>query len=615
MLAVSAAAGALFALAAAGAGASSVARIPAGQALHVTVVLRPRDPGALSAYADSVSTPGSASYRRYLTPAQFARRFAPTRAVVASIRTALRARGLRAGALSANGLSLPVSANIGAIEHGFAISFERLALTRGREVLLPRQTPVVPARIARYVEALIGLDGLSSPEPTRVPLSGQGRVAATAPVAHATADAGPQACSAASTSASASDSYTANAVASSYGFDDLYRAGDEGTGVTVAIYELESYDPADIGTFAQCYGIDASVKDVPIDGGAGSGPGSGEAALDIEQVLAFAPKARILVYSAPNSNLDSPGSGPYDALSAIVSQDRAQVITNSWGECEPLEGRSDASAENVLLQEAAVQGQTFVTAAGDDGAQDCDDPPEDPDNRLEIDDPASQPFATGVGGTSLDLNVSPFSESVWNSNGETLGPGVSPGAGGGGISTLWPMPSYQSTAPAALNVIEPGISSSTPCAATGVDCREVPDVAADADPSTGYIFYYNGSDEAYGSPAGWQATGGTSAAAPLWAAVFALVDANASCLGRPIGFANPALYRLAGADEDRYFNDVQSGNNDFTLASGSLYTAGVGYDMASGLGSPNATALVGGLCPPTLAVSDPALGRRSAGNR
>ncbi len=138
-----------------------------------------------------------------------------------------------------------------------------------------------------------------------------------------------------------------------------------------------------------------------VDGGAGKGIGQGEAALDIEQLIGLAPKAKLIVYQGPNNNSDNPGTGPYDTLAAMIGQDKVQVISNSWGECETLEGTADAHAENTLLEEAATQGQTFVSAAGDSGSEDCWSPPPggNTNNALTVDDPASQPFAIAVGGT------------------------------------------------------------------------------------------------------------------------------------------------------------------------------------------------------------------------
>jgi subtilase family serine protease len=213
-----------------------------------------------------------------------------------------------------------------------------------------------------------------------------------------------------------------------------------------------------------------------------------------------------------------------------------------------------------------------------------------------VDDPSSQPYVTGVGGTSLAALGPPPSESVWNNGGGLSALlGTSAGASGGGISSLWRMPVYQSDAQASLDVINSG-SAGTPCAASTGYCREVPDVSADADPYTGYLMYYEGA---------WTGIGGTSAASPVWAATVALANASPACSGTTVGFANPALYRAAGTPQyASYFHDITAGNNDFTGTNGGKYAAGLGYDMASGLGTPIASTLAVTLCD-TVTVANP----------
>ncbi len=132
-------------------------------------------------------------------------------------------------------------------------------------------------------------------------------------------------------------------------------------------------------------------------------------------------------------------------------------------------------------------------------------------------------------------------------------------------------------------------------------------MSADADPMTSYLDYWNGADTSSRSESGWQGTGGTSGAAPVWAAVFALADANRGCRGTLIGFANAELYTLASQSQSTYFNDITTGNNDFTPDGNTsgLYPAGLGYDMASGLGTPKAAALVPALCQQTVHLGYP----------
>jgi hypothetical protein len=166
------------------------------------------------------------------------------------------------------------------------------------------------------------------------------------------------------------------------------------------------------------------------------------------------------------------------------------------------------------------------------------------------------------------------------------------------------MPSYQSRAPAALHVINAN-SSGSPCGSSF--CRETPDVSANGDPATGYTIYYHGNGAA-SDATGWNngtPVAGTSAAAPLWAALMADVNAFSACRGTSIGFANPALYGTAGHVYGGRFNDVTVGNNDILGTSGGRFPAGVGYDMASGLGTPNAAALATNLCAPTIRATNP----------
>jgi hypothetical protein len=555
---------------------------------HVTVVLEPRSPAALRAYAEAVSNPSSPLFRHDLTPAQFARRFGASATAIARVRGALRAQGLNPGAVSANHLSIRAVPAAGGARRPMA-ELGRLA-----------------ARTFPGVQAIEGLHPTPGPHPLLV--RGNARRQGRNSRSHVVTG-GPEPCAAARNAAASSGAYTDDQIASAYGLSDIYRGGDLGAGITVAVYELEPVAASDLAAFQACYGIDVPINYVHVDGGAGSGEGSGESALDIENVLGYVPGARVLVYQGPNSSSGAPGSGPYDVFNAIISQDRAQVVTISWGECESALGPSSAQAENTLFEEAAAQGQTIVAAGGDSGAEDCETDSSEPETQPAVDDPASQPFVTGVGGTTLSYLGPRPSEQVWN-NGGTPDALLSPGAGGGGISTLWSMPAAQLDAAAGLNV-RSGAPNGGDCGQPGDWCREVPDVSADADPSTGYEVYYNGSGEAAGQPRGWQAFGGTSAASPVWASLMALADASPGCAGGSVGLALPALYRAAGSDYAGAFNDVRSGNNDFTGTNSGRFSAGPGYDEASGLGSPNAPVLIPQLCASALRLT-PLPAQRSA---
>ena len=315
------------------------------------------------------------------------------------------------------------------------------------------------------------------------------------------------------------------------------------------------------------------VNYVRVDGGPQLlGGQQGEAALDIETVIGLAPQATVDVFDAPNTD-----PGLIDDYTAMIEDASVNVISTSWGDCETETTPGVLGAEATLFEEAAIAGKSVFAAAGDDGSSDCRS------SALAVDDPGSQPFVTSVGGLTLSSTSYPPVESVWNDS------ATSTGAGGGGISSVHLMPAYQADAAAALGVIGPE-SSGAPCSASaGVDCREVPDVSADADPYTGYLIYYKGA---------WTGFGGTSAAAPVWAAVAALTNASSACKGTPIGFANGALYAAAGSGYATNFTDVTSGNNDYAPDgyTGGLYAAQRGFDLASGLGSPNGATLPPALC-------------------
>jgi len=515
------------------AGSASAARAASrASGVHATVALAPRSPSALAAYAVGVTTPGSRLYRHYLTVAQFARRFGASTGAIARVKAALAARGVTVGALTANRLALEVTSPwrpSGA--YASAVS--------------------VGPDADRFVEAVIG-PGAAAPSASATlhtgPIFGPVPTAAgrTASLARAAGTAGPQPCAVARTAAASTRARTADAIASAYGLSGYYAAGDDGRNVTIALFELEPFSASDVAAYQACYGTHATVATVSIDGGAGSGPGDGEAAMDTEDLAGLAPDASIDVYEAPPT-----GSGAYDAYSRIVSDDAAQVISTSWGMCEALAGSVPVSVENTLFEEAAVQGQSVLAASGDDGSDDCGN------GRAAVDDPASQPWVTAVGATSFQApgNV------VWND---------SLGATGGGVSSLWPRPAYQSQA------AQP--ESRVTCGSSGAACREVPDISVDGDPATGYLAYYRGS---------WSAVGGTSVSAPTVAALAALADASPACGGHPIGFLNPGLYGAAAHAYAANFHDVTSGNNSFDLVAG--FAAGPGYDMASGLGTPTAS--------------------------
>jgi subtilase family serine protease len=557
--------------------------------IPVTITLQPPDPVALQSYATAVSTPGSADYRRYLSVAAFRARFAPTDAQIAAVRSVLSSDGLVPSPVSANGLMITFSGSAAQLSSAFSTSFDRVELAGGRTAYANTSAPAVPSSIASTIQSVTGLNSLAVAHPLglrRQRPAGAEHAAERANVVTG----GPRACAA---GRAKTTGYTANDLASAYGFTGLYGQNDLGGGQRIGLVELEPYSQSDVSAYASCYDITPSVTTISVDGFDPNGVQQGEATNDIEDVISLAPDASVLDYQAPNSS-----EGLIDVLGRMVMDDQADVMSTSWGMCEADTSPGFVAAESVELEEAAIQGQSFFAAAGDAGSADCGGS----DTELSADDPAGQPFITAVGGTRLSALGPPPTETTWND-----GDGY---AGGGGISRNATMPAYQLDAAPSVHVIGAN-SSGTPCGApAGEDCRQTPDVSASSSIDRGYDFYQAGE---------WDDWYGTSFAAPLWAAFTALADASPACTGRHIGFVNPLLYQLAGSDYAKYFNDITTGDNDADDTNGGLYPASVGYDMATGLGSPIGTALAQGLCTASLTplvtttVDDAATGAPWAG--
>jgi kumamolisin len=350
---------------------------------------------------------------------------------------------------------------------------------------------------------------------------------------------------------------TAPQVASLYNFP----AGTDGTGQTIAIIELGGgYTQSDLDMYFSGLGLATpSVTAVGVDGGSNSPgqPSDGEVELDIQVAGAVAPKAAQLVYFAANTD-----QGFINAIAQAVHTTPPPIVVSiSWGQSEDQWSEQSRNSMDSVFADAAALGVTVTVAAGDNGSSD------DPNSTsgVHVDFPASSPHVLACGGTQLIGNLSTntiTSEVVWNelANNE--------GAGGGGVSDVFPLPSWQA------NVGVPTIAGGT---STG---RGVPDVAGNADPVTGYLVVVDGKQ---------QPIGGTSAVAPLWAGLIARL---AQATGKKFGLLQPLIYGgvTAGAAAQG-FNDITEGNNG-------AYSAGPGWDATTGLGSPNGQALLTHLSDP-----------------
>jgi subtilase family serine protease len=551
---------------------------PATAPLHLEIGLRVRDQAALTAFLAGLSDRGSPLFHDFLQPGQFGTRFGPTLAQLAKVDAALRSLGLVPGPAARDRMAISVRASAAAAERAFATPLVRYRLAGGRVAYANSAAPRIPAAAAPFVSGVLGLDTVNVPDSLAVrPGAPHGRIRAAAPVvAGSAAAAGPQPCEAATQTAQAYGSFTADQLAAHYGMSPMYRLNDLGQSVHVALVEFEPDSPADISAYLSCYQLHTTVNYIKVDGGAGSGAGSGEAALDIEDLVGLAPDVTVDVYQAPNGG----DADTYDEYQAIIdAQEPDPVVSTSWGLCELYSDASLMTMEHSLFEQAATQGQTVFAAAGDSGSTDCLSNGGADAADLSVGDPASQPYVVGVGGTSIGATA----ETAWND---------AAGAGGGGVSSVWCMPTYQymTNIP---GLISKDSQADTACTGSGEQpyWRQVPDVSADADPNSGYTIYYDGA---------WTAFGGTSGAAPLWAAVAALTDASPFCRAYGSGNAGvqPAgLYHLASAAKSYVYgngealSDVTSGTDDYAPSgyTGGLYPATVGYDMATGLGTPLAS--------------------------
>lgn len=343
-------------------------------------------------------------------------------------------------------------------------------------------------------------------------------------------------------------SYTPDKVAQLYNFP----SEAEGKGETIAIIELGGgFKEADLKTYFTKLGIvpNPSVISVAVDGASNTPAGDpnsddGEVLLDIEVIGSIATKAKIAVYFAPNTD-----QGFLDAITAAVHDRfrKPSVISISWGAAEAQWTAQSLKAYDDAFREAGLVGVTVCCASGDDGSTD-----NVPDGKAHVDFPASSPNVLACGGTRLESADGAITrEVVWNQ-----GPGR--GASGGGVSETFPLPAYQAHAK-----IPPSVNNGH------FQGRGVPDIAGDADPYTGYQILVDGRSGIFG---------GTSAVAPLWSALVALINEHRR---KPLGFFNPHLYRHA----QHALRDITNGNNG-------AYQAGPGWDACTGLGSPNGKELL-----------------------
>jgi subtilase family serine protease len=494
-----------------------VGALSATQHLSIAVTLKLRNTTQLGHFVAAASTPGTAAYGHYLTAAQFDAAYAPTQAQVDTVAAYLRSKGLSVTRVSGNRESLDVTGTTAKIQGAFGTTESTYQDPYAhRDFYANDHAVVLPSNIAGLVASVAGLDDhtVRTPELVR--------------------------------KANVTPHSTPSGVSPSQ-IDTAYRinqTGENGSGETVALWEFDGYQSSDLTTYNSQYGLSGpAATTVSVDGAdydSNPGQGEGEVELDSEVVRAVAPQATQLVYEAPNSD-----QGEIDIANAIVTADKVSVISISWGSCEQDTTPSVMTAVNNTFEQAAAEGISIYSAAGDSGSRDCTGSTSGSGVKA-VDFPGSSVYDTSVGGTTLTTasNGTYESESAWDTS-------------GGGVSTLYSRPSWQ-----------PG---------TGT-MRTVPDVASNADPNSGYAIYTGGS---------WEQIGGTSAAAPLWSGFTALYNEKAAASSKAnLGFADPAIYTVGeGSSYSSAMHDVTTGANQD-------YSAGVGYDEVTGWGSPVADGLM-----------------------
>ncbi|HEY1835094.1 MAG TPA: protease pro-enzyme activation domain-containing protein [Solirubrobacteraceae bacterium] len=601
-------------------GAVDLGPAASGATLSGSVLLRPRDVKALERFDAEVTDPSSPRFGRYLKKGEFAERFGPTQSTVQALESQLQHDGLHT---SSNGLTVRFSGSSARVSSAFATELHSYRLKNGHHVRATTSAPALPDALAGSVAAVVGLDEVvhSRPELRRPKDARLKRVKQAKEGRFPHPEGSPKPCGAAKKDARQFGGLTDDQIAYTYGAFGLYAMGDTGAGVHVGVFEQEPFVPSDIEHFDGCYfgaataaAMAGRLTTIPVEGGASEGPGEGEASLDVEDVSAMAPGASIDVYEAPESV-----SGELAEITAMIDEDRDQIITSSWGEpCEQEAADGEPGvqqAESYLFQQAAAQGQTFMNAAGDTGSDACEEVHREAvaqqgQNPVSTTELASQPYVLGVGGTTItDAATQPAQEHVWND-------GPEGGGGGGGISQSWAMPSWQRDSKVP-GIALPGSADYTNanhleesfgfeggfCDSTlaveeaNAPCRLVPDVSAEADEFTGAPTFYSIDFKEEGVKSGWITIGGTSSASPIWAGMLALAYASPTCRANSatadgVGFVSPLLYSIA-SEPVAYaasFNDITEGNNDsYGLDGGKSFPARQGFDEASGLGSPRLT--------------------------
>jgi hypothetical protein len=520
--------------------------LPATNLLRLAVGLPLRDRAGLDKFVAEVSDPASPKYRQFLTREELAARFGPTEADYESVVKFARTNGLSVSGRHSSRLLLEVTAPVAAVEQAFHVKLRTYRHpTEDRDFFAPDTEPSVDAGLP--VVDIQGLSDYYRPHP----LLARPSAAEGAPRTGSAPD--------------GSGGYFGN------DFINAYVPGTAltGAGQSVGLVEFDGYYASDIAKYASNAGNGRTlitVQPALVEGVSGLPGYSGianavdEVSLDIEMAMAIAPGlSRVVVYEGATQN---------GVLTRMLEDSNSvNSMSSSWGW-----SGGPVSTTDVLFESMGAVGESFFTASGDSDAYTTGaSSANGADNPSLQNSPASNPYLTAVGGTTLTMNgtgASYASETVWNW-GYDANAGAYVGSSGG-ISSYYGMPAWQA-----------GVSNLA-AAGGSTSFRNTPDVALTAD--NVFVYFGGGSTGNFG---------GTSCAAPLWAGFTALMNQQNAINGRPpLGFLNPALYTIAaGSNYGLCFNDITTGNN-FSGNSLSLFYATNGYDLCTGLGTPNGQNLI-----------------------
>ncbi|HLZ57148.1 MAG TPA: S53 family peptidase [Ktedonosporobacter sp.] len=547
--------------------ASSYIQGPADLQQHISLSLglRPRNQASMDSYMEAITQPASANYRHFLTNEQSANAFSPDEATYARLNQFLQQAGFTTQTYS-HRLLISFTGTIGQVEQAFHTQINTYIAPNGQSYYASATDPLLPQPLAGAVQSILGLDNAVNGHRSLLPMSNRS-------TRHVNASPCP---------VHASGYFMPDQLASAYNINGLYAAHDQGEGQTVALVELATFTQSDVSAYTACFGHSRTpIQTIRVGRGPVPDIGMFEATMDAELILGVAPQlARLKIYEAANTMAD------YMADWARILQDAPPIVSSSWGFCEALISPAAILQENNILQRMALQGETVIASSGDNGDAGC--PPSANSAKAPLaDDPGAQPYVTSVGGSSLTLKPGTSSygkETAWNSlPSETTG--FVKGGSGGGISQFWPRPAWQS----APGVDTTPFSHVSLCGAP--TCRETPDVSLNADPVNGYLVYCTSTVAQCAANDPWSVAAGTSASAPMWAGIIALANELAHKQNRAnLGFINPLLYQIA-SNPARYaasFHDITTGTVNY---SNGTYSAGPGYDLATGLGSCNAYGL------------------------